>query len=80
MTEELLKGEVRCLKIANNGPRFVAKRNHKLGRQDRGVIDRVRSPRREEAMEPVLSRGSASGQGGEREASMDTGCQVSVEK
>lgn len=79
-TEELLKGDVRYLKTANSGTCLVAKRKSKFGRQDREVIDRVRSPRREEVMEPVLGTGVASGQGGRREASMGAGWRVNVKK
>lgn len=75
--EEWLKGEVRCLKTANNGTCLVAKRKYKLRGQNTGVIVRVRSLRRREVME--LSSGLASGQGEGREASIDAGWQVSVE-
>lgn len=80
-TEEWLKGEVSVFThFTHNGACLVAKRKYKLGRPNTGVIVRVRSLRRQEVMEPELGSNLALGQEGGREASMDIGWQVSVEK
>lgn len=72
--------------MRNNRTCLTAEGNYsierkRLVRHDRRVINGVRALRREEEMELVPGRGLASGQGKEREVSVDAeGWQVSVER